>query len=158
MAVENYLSAQLTNKAAGVTNAAPSGKAELFSLYFQATPGAGDTNSTIAIVDLPPGTYRYVGDLSRIYHSAFGTGRTMDVGFDAYVTEAGATVSADEDGLHSAADVASAGSFQPLDELTTHPVGSKLFSSVGGIRFRCKVEGAGLSAGEEMSGWLTFMK
>ncbi len=157
MAVVNSKSTQVTNQDAGLMSPAYSGKGQTFSLFFDALPTAGDANSTVAIAYLPPGKYRYLGHESRIYHSAFGTARTLDVGWDAYTNEDGTAVVADEDGIHSAADVSVAGSFQPQDELLTHPVGTKVFDSRDGILFRIKVEGGALSAGEEVSGYMTFL-
>lgn len=155
MAVENEKSAQVINNDAGIVNDSHSGKGQLFALFFDADPGAGDANSTIALVDVPAGIYRYLVFLSRIYYSAFGTARTMDVGWDAYTNVDGTAVLADEDGIHSAQDVAAAGSFSPGDELTT---GSKLFDSQSGVRIRAKVEAAALGAGETLDGYLVFME
>ena len=162
MAVENLKSKQIINKDATpkVLNPAHSGKGQLFALFFEPpTAGSfasGDANSTIALCDLPPGKSRYLVFPSRIYHSAFGTGRTMDIGWDAYTEEDGDAVVADEDGLHSAADVSAAGSFTPGDEIAV--LGSLLFNNRTDVRFRAKVEAAALSAGETLSGYLIFME
>lgn len=160
MAVENLNSLQEVNRAAGVLTPSYIGKGRLFVL--RSSPpvagsyGSGDANSTIALCTLPAGKFVLLGDLSRIRHSAFGTGRTLDVGWDAYTTEAGVDVSADEDGIHSAADVAAAGVFTPLDELGVSAM--KLFDSKTGVTFRAKVEAAGLSSGETLDMILVFQE
>lgn len=156
MAVTESKSIQATRHDLGQMSPAHSGVGELKLIFFDVTTIAGDANSTIALCNLPAGTFRYLGFLSKVYHGAFGTARTMDIGWDAYTTEAGVDVAADEDGLSSAADVAAAGSFSPIDEVATHPVNQKIFSSREGIRFRAKVEAAAVGAGEEISGWLAF--
>ena len=158
MAATESKSVQCTAHDLGEMVPAHSGKGELVAIFFDVTTVVGDANSTIAICDLPAGTFRYMAFLSKVYHSAFGTARTMDIGWDAYVEEDGTVVAADEDGIASAQDVAAASSFSPLDELTAEPVAQKIFSSRDGIRFRAKVEAAAVGAGETMSGWLMFAK
>lgn len=156
MAVVNSFSTALTNKNNGLTTPAHSSIGKVKRIHFDALPTAGDVNSTVAILDIPPGKYRFDRFTSRLYHSAFGTGRTLDVGWDAYTNEDGTPVAASEAGLTAAADVSSAGEFSPGAALTTHPVGQKVFDSRDGVRIRCKVEGAALSAGEEVSGFMDF--
>src|SRR5688572_33378586 len=110
MAVEHLKSRQIIAAEAGERLPSYLSKGQLFAL--RSSPpvagsyGAGDANSTIALVKIPPGKYTLLGDLCRIRHSAFGSGRTMDVGWDAYTNEDGTPVAADEDGLSSAAGVA----------------------------------------------------
>lgn len=158
MAVTESKSVQCTAHDLGEMVPSHSGKGELVAIFFDVVTIAGDANSTVALCDLPAGTFRYMGFLSRVYHSAFGSGRTMDIGWDAYVQEDGTVVGADEDGISSAADVAAAGNFSPTDELTAVPVSQKVFSSREGIRFRAKVEAAAVGAAEDISGWLMFAK
>lgn len=158
MAVTESKSVQCTAHDLGENVPAHSGKGEVMLLFFDGVTIAGDANSTIALCDLPAGTFRYLGFLSKFYHSAFGTARTMDIGWDAYTTEAGVEVAADEDGISSAQDSAALGSFSPLDELSTTPIAQKIFSSRNGVRFRAKTEAAAVGAGEEFSGWLAFSK
>lgn len=159
MAVEALKTKQVINNDLGVTNPSHAGKGQLFMLFFEppvaGSFGSGDANSTIALCDVPAGSVRYLVFQSRIYYSAFGTARTMDVGWDSYTSLANATVAADEDGIHSAQDVAAAGSFSPGDELAS---GSKLFESISGVRIRAKVEAAALSTGETLYGYLAFME
>lgn len=160
MAVENLSSKQEINRAAGVLTNSYEGKGQLFAL--RSSPpvagsyGSGDANSTIALCHLPAGKFVLLGHLCTVRHSAFGTGRTMDIGWDAYTNQDGTAVNADEDGLHSAADVAAAGSFVPLDELGVSAM--RLFDSRDGVTFRAKVEAAALSTGETLDVILVFME
>jgi hypothetical protein len=160
MAVENLSSLQEVNRAAGKTTYSYQGFGRLRVL--RSSPpvvgsyGSGDANSTIALCHLPAGKFVLLGHLCTVRHSAFGTGRTLDIGWDAYTTQAGVAVAADEDGVHSAADVAAAGSFVPLDELGVSSM--KLFDSREGVTFRAKVEAAGLSSGETLDMILVFQE
>jgi len=160
MAVEALKSKQIINRDAGVLTDSYEGKGRLFVL--RSSPpvagsyAAGDANSTIHLVHLPAGKYTLLGDLSRVRHSAFATARTLDIGWAAYTTQAGVAVAADEDGIHSAADVAAAGVFTPLDELGVS--GMKLFDSRDGVDIVAKVEAAGLGAGETLDAFFVFME
>lgn len=160
MAVENLKSLQEVNRAAGVLTPSYIGKGQLFAL--RSSPpvagsyASGDANSTIALCFLPAGKYTLLGHLSTVAHSAFGTGRTMDIGWDAYENQDGTTVNADEDGIHSAADVAAAGAFVPLDELGVSRM--KVFDSKNGVTIRAKVEAAALSSGETIDAVFVFME
>lgn len=160
MAVENLSSLQEVNRAAGRTTNSHIAWGRMRVLRFSppvaGSYASGDANSTIALCHLPAGRFTLLGDLSRVRHSAFGTARTMDIGWDAYTTQAGAAVAADEDGIHSAADVAAAGSFIPVDELGVS--GMKVFDSREGVTFRAKVEAAALSSGETLDGYLVFQE
>jgi hypothetical protein len=55
--------------------------------YFKVTAltAALSANDTIALFWLPPGRKRILPNLSRVSHSAFGAGRSLDIGHDAYM-------------------------------------------------------------------------
>jgi len=160
MAVEALKSRQIIARDAGLLVPSYLGKGQMFAL--RSSPpvagsyASGDANSTIDLVVVPPGKFVMLGDLCRIRHSAFGTGRTMDVGWAAYTNEDGTAVTADEDGIHSAADVAAAGSFVPLDELGVSAM--KLFDSREGVTIKVKIEAAALSSGETIDAYFVFME
>lgn len=61
------------------------GKLRVQYFNLPATTVAGDATSTVDLCDLPPGAVRIVPDLSRLAASAFGAGRTLDVGHRAYL-------------------------------------------------------------------------
>lgn len=160
MAVEHLKSKQIIASDAGQMSESHEGKGQLFAL--RSSPpvagsyGAGDENSTVALCKIPAGRFTLIGDLCRVRHSAFGTGRTMDIGWDAYTNQDGTPVTADEDGLHSAADVSAAGVFTPVDELGVS--GMKTFDSRDGVVLRAKVEGAALLSGETIDAVFVFME
>ena len=117
--------------------------------------GAGDANSTFDLIKLPAGQVKVLGSASIIKHSAFGTGRTLDVGHGAYrVPLATSDTAADEDALHSAADVSAAGSFIPHDELAS---GTKYFNSTNGVMLTAKVESAGVPDGATLKGYFLIV-
>lgn len=160
MAVEHLKSRQIIASEAGQMMYSHLGKGKLFAL--RSSPpvvgsyGAGDTNSTIALCKVPAGRFTLLAHLSIVRHSAFGTARTMDIGWDAYTDQAGTAVDADEDGIHSAADVAAAGSFVPVDELGVS--GFRVFDSREGVTIRAKVEAAALSSGETLDCVFVFQE
>jgi hypothetical protein len=160
MAVENLKSRQIIASELGATVPSYIGNGRLRAIRSSApvvgSYGAGDANSTIALLKIPGGKLTLLGHLSIVRHSAFGTARTMDIGWDAYTNMDGTAVAADEDGIHSAADVAAAGSFVPLDELGVSAM--KVFDSLEGVTIRAKVEADALLTGETLDVVLVFME
>jgi hypothetical protein len=135
-------STQLTDldKTPSVKQSADTYYGKLRVLRFDFTQaGAGDINSTVDLVKLPAGRVTLFGSLSRVGHDALGAARTLDVGWTAYTEPDGDAVAADEDGLHSAADVSAAGSFNPSDELGNDA--AHQFWSKEGVLLQAKVEG-----------------
>ena len=156
MAVTTEKSTQVTNIDAG-TIIEPldlSGKLRIACFNFTQGSAAGDANSTADLVKLPAGKIRIFGALSRVCHSAFGTGRTLDVGYAAYTNQAGTAVNADEDALHSAADVSAAGNFTPSDEM-----GDDAYldiESLTGVTIKAKCESATLPVGATLNGYIVY--
>lgn len=54
--------------------------------------GAGNAGSTATLVYLQRGRYRIFPHMSRLFHSAFGAARVLDIGLSAYTQEDGTTV------------------------------------------------------------------
>lgn len=75
--------------------------------YTQVAEGAIGT--VIELMKFPAGRIRFLGRESNLYHSALGTGVTLDIGWAAYTAFDGSTVAADPDGLDDGLDVAAAG-------------------------------------------------
>lgn len=73
-----------------------------------AQDGAGDANSTVDLVKLPPNS-RLLKNVSRIGHSAFGAARTLDIGLEAYTKQDSTAVAAAIDTIQDGLDVAAAG-------------------------------------------------
>ncbi len=158
MALTAEKSLQATAAATGVVVESVSGKGELTPFYFSFTQSAaiGDINSTADLIVLPPGKWRYVADLSKVFFSAFGAARTLDIGFGAYTQPDGTVVAANQAAIDLSKDVAAAGSYAPGGVLTadgTLLINSKTPVTIYGV---CKV--ATLQAGSTLKGILMFLK
>ena len=125
-------------------------------LFFEFTQGAaaGDAGSTAALVKLPPGKVRVFASLSRIYSSAMGTSRTMDIGHEAYTEQDGDAVAADSDDLDADVDVSSAVAFNIGGTLGTHE--TKVFDSREGIIVTAQVNDGTLPAAATISGYVVY--
>ena len=121
MAVTNEKSTQMTNLDASppvkLEARQAHGKTRVFAFDFTQGAAAGDATSTALLARIPANS-KVIGHLSKVYHSAFGAARTLDVGYKAYTDVDGTAVAADPNFFASAVDVALAGSFL-LDESDT---------------------------------------
>jgi len=107
-----------TQKSAEVTNitASPPTMLDTTSLhgrlrvaYFKHTQdGAGDANSTADLVKLPAGKGRILIRSSWLAGSAFGSSRTLDIGYVAHTDNSGDAVAVDIDALLDNLDISSA--------------------------------------------------
>lgn len=163
MTVTDQASVQVTNYDAGIANESVSGfGGRLFFAKVDAVQAAiGSANSTFRLCVLPPGKYRYLSWLSRVRTTAFGTGRTMDIGVGAYTEPDGDEISADEDAIHSAKDVSSATSWFPgqgdeLDDAVGED-GTLLINSRTPVEITAKVESGTVPADAEIRGGLMFL-
>lgn len=157
MAVTNELSTQLTARTVPNTILDPADiGGRLRFKYFTFTQGAaaGDANSTADLVELPSGRVRIFAGLSRVSHSAFGSSRTLDIGLAAYTQPDGNAVNADEDALHSAADVENAGGFAPIDETGNDQ--TVVYHADAPVIVRAKCEGGTLPAGATLEGFIVY--
>jgi hypothetical protein len=87
------------------------GKFRLQYFSLPAVAVAGDASTTVDLCDLPPGRTRILPCMSRISTTAFGAGRTLDVGHRAYQArdaEAGDPEAEDADALIDGMDVSGA--------------------------------------------------
>ena len=110
---------------------------------------AGDANSTINLVRLPAGRIRILQDGTRLYHSAYGSSRVLDVGWLAYTAFDGADVAADPDGLASKLNVSGAGN-KTLDEFSGMPWIE--LDSADGIVIRARVTGGSIPNNATLNG------
>jgi len=112
MAVTTEKSTQVTNLRAvpPVKNQSSedSGKLRIKVGNFTQGAAAGDANSTMDLCELPGGA-RVIPALSAVNFSAFGVGRTLDIGFTAHTKADGTTVVAVVDKFLDGGDVAAAG-------------------------------------------------
>lgn len=72
---------------------------------------AGDANSTLEMVILPPGRWRIMLALSRFKISALGAARVLSAGYRAYVNEDGVDVAVNLSAFRTALDVSAAVAF-----------------------------------------------
>jgi hypothetical protein len=130
--------------------------AKLRFKYFTFTQGAaaGDANSTADLVYLPAGKVRIFGGLSRVSHSAFGASRVLDVGHTGFTQPDGTAVVADEDFLHSAADISGAGGFAPMDETGNDQ--TIVYHSKTEVLIRAKCEAGTIPIGATLEGFIVY--
>ena len=122
-------------------------------LPFQHTQSpAGDAESTIDIVKLPAGRVRIEEQGTRFYHSGWGAGRTLDIGWLAYNNEEGEEVAADPDALVDGKNMQNAGN----DGFFTY-VGRpwRDFHSMDGVTIQATVKGGSIPNGATLNGIIT---
>lgn len=168
MAVTNEKSTQYANLTAQPPVGNPTtdwkGVKRIMRYTFTQGGAAGDANSTAELVRLPAGNIRVLAAECNMHRSAFGSARTLDIGFRAYQTVAPSPVQVAEDedafldGLAvSAAGVAlwSAGTlgaaFTGLDQ-------SADFNSRDGIDVFATVKGGTIPSGATITGYITYIQ
>jgi hypothetical protein len=158
MAVTNQKSAQVTalDNNTGALNVSDY-KGKLRFLFFShVQSGAGDATSTVDLVKLPAGKIRLVMPLSRIYRSAFGASRVLDIGWTAYTDQNGAAVAAAPAGLVNDLDVSAAGNSNPTGVVGEHE--TKEFDSRDGVLLQAVVAGGTIPDGAKVSGYLVYVQ
>jgi hypothetical protein len=125
--------------------------------YFTFTQGtAGDANSFVNLVKLPQGRVRLFPKLSWLVASAFGAGRTLDVGVGAHKNINGTDVAAVLDSLIDGLDVQNA-TDAVMGTGTNATARSILVENFDGeATVRAKVLGAAIDSGETLSGYVVF--
>lgn len=118
--------------------------------------GAGDANSLINLVKLPPGKVTLIGNLSFLRFSAFGTGTTLDVGWTAYTNSSGTAVAADIDGLDDGIDVSAAGTMNLGTNTGVTSGDSYTFDSRDGVVIQGKAIGAGIPDAATIKGFIAY--
>jgi len=118
---------------------------------------AGDANSTLNLVVLPGGA-RVINELSTINWSAFGAGRTLDIGFTAHTKADGTTVSAVADKFLDGLDVSSAGTARLGTGTNASKTGYQIERSVreGYVTVQGKCLGADLPAGATVNAFIVY--
>jgi hypothetical protein len=106
------------------------------------TASAGD----ISLIKLPKGFVRVYGYLSRLICPAGTATADLDLGWAAYVNQAGSTVSADGDGIAASLDVGGGAIAQDLDDLA--PVFE--FDSQAGVDIVCSFDTANSPASGDL--------
>lgn len=133
------------------------GKLRIQAFSLPAVAVAGDANSTIDLCELPPGAVRILPSLSRLYTTAFGAGRTLDVGFRAYTKKDDGTQEVEDlDALIDGLDVSGAVNAAPfgtnLATLWKYDVYSK-----AGVVVTAQVLGGTIPVNATMNGYIVYV-
>lgn len=134
------------------------GRLRFREFNFTQGAAAGDANSLINLVRLPVGA-RVIADLSHLKRSAFGTGRTLDIGFLAYTKQGGTAVAAVVDKFLDGLDVSAAGKAF----MGTGTSASQIFKfdeaiEEGFIDVQAIVLGGTIPAAATLSGWIAYVE
>lgn len=116
---------------------------------------AGDANTTIDLCMLPPGRVRVVPNLSRLTNSAFGVGRTLDIGHTAYASRdsgAGDAEAADVDAFADGLDMATAATAVAFGTALKYDIYSK-----SGVLVQATVLGGTIPVGATLSGFIVYI-
>lgn len=119
--------------------------------------GAGDATSSVAVVKLPPGKVRLLGNLSRIYVNWTTASATMDVGWDAYSQRDGTAVVADPNGLDDGIDVDTAGA-TGICSIQAATANAKLFESKDGVTIRLTSQDTAIADDDDVVGYLIYVQ
>ena len=152
MAVTNEKAAQLADGYRGKTY--DDEKVRFAHFEFTQGAAAGDAGSTADLVKLPAGNVRLLPGMSKVYHSALGASRTLDIGHPAYTGADGVAVAADDDAFTAAGalDVSSAGTNVAFDAAVRK---FDMFSR-GGITVQGIVQGGTIPAGATIFGYVAY--
>ena len=111
-------------------------------------------DSTIGLVWMPPGRKRILPNLSLVTHSAFGAGRTLDIGHAAYLDRpAGmATAVDDPDAFVDGLDVAAAAAATAFDDSLKFDM-----YSMDEVLVYATVLGGTMPVGATLEGYITYL-
>lgn len=156
MAVEAFKSTQQGDDYRGRPTS-DHGKLRIEYFELPATTVAGDAESTIDLTQLPPGNVRLLPSMCRLETTAFGSGRSLDIGTRAYSSRnpsaIGAVENAEElDAFIDGKSVATA----LADEKFSDVIKYDLYS-VAGITVAAQVKGGTIPIGAKVSGYLVYV-
>lgn len=161
MAVTTQKSTQETNRTAvpQVQGTTQELHGRIRIAYFNFTQsGAGDANSLVNLVTLPPGKVRLLKPSSVFICSAFGAARTLDIGFLAHTKLDGTAVAASIDTILDGADVSAAAGVAcgaDTNGLGTDP--TILFDSKEGVTIQAKVLGDTIPDAATLKGYFQYV-
>lgn len=159
MSVTAQQSTQITNRSAtpDVKNKVIDNAEVRFARFDFTQVGAGDATSTVDLVKFGSGLHRIIPALSRIKASAFGSGRTIDVGLTAYTKPDGTSASAQTDVIADGLDVSS-GAGALLGTGTNGLPDGIEFESKTGVIVQAVVAGGTIPDGATLSGWIAYVR
>ena len=154
-----------TQKSAEVTNitASPPTMLDTSSLhgrlrvaYFLHTQdGAGDATSTVDLVKLPAGKGRILIRSSWLASSAFGSSRTLDIGYVAHTDNSGDAVAVDVDGLLDGLDNSSATA--AMLGTGTNALDTYLYDSNAPLTIQAVVAGGTIPDTATLEGYIVYV-
>ncbi len=171
MAVTNEKSTQVSNLEAqppvGLPTTDWKGVKRIMRFTFTQGSNAGDAGSTAELVKLPAGNIRVLTAECNMHRSAFGSGRTLNIGHRAYQEPSGpggtgADVAEDDNAFLSALAVATAGA--ALWNAGTLGAGvdgldqSAYISSREGVMVYATVAGGTIPVGATLTGYVTYIQ
>lgn len=118
----------------------------IMPIDFTQGAAAGDATSTMALCKMPAGKHKVLNIV--LVTSAFGSSRTLAVGYEAHTNEAGTAVSASANAFKAAYDVSS--SATTLVTLNTD------MDSASGYVINSVVAGGTIPAGATIKGYVEF--
>jgi hypothetical protein len=130
-------------------------KKRLFYFCFTQGDAAGDAGSLADLVKLPAGRFRLLKTDSVLVCSAFGAGRTLDIGYSAHTRTDGSAVEASTDAILDGADVSAAAKIicgAGNNALGTDP--TILIDSREGVTIQAKVNVDTIPAGATLKGYI----
>jgi len=116
--------------------------------------GVGDAGSDVVLARLPAHS-RVIGHVSKLYFSAFGAARTLDVGYKAYTEVDGDAVVASTNFFATAVDVSGAGSLVFDEAGTAAAQQGQKFD--GPVDLVATVAGGTIPAAATLSGWVFYV-
>lgn len=118
---------------------------------------AGDATSVAYLVKLPAGRVRILLDKSVIANSAFGTSRTLDIGYGDYTAKDGTTTSGDADAFKADLDVSAAAAAASLAQAAGADP-TVLFETRDGLMIQAAVAGGTIPAAATLKGYIVYVK
>jgi len=162
MGVTTEKSTQETNRTATppVKNPSYNEHGRVRTAYFAFNQGAaaGDATSTQDLVTLPPGIVRLIKTDSKFVCSAFGSSRTLDIGYAAHTNADGTAVPLSANAILDDADVSAAAKLEcgaGTGALGTDP--TILFDSREGVKLYATVAGGTIPAGATIKGYFKYV-
>lgn len=124
--------------------------------YFLHTQdGAGDATSTVDLVKLPAGKGRILIRSSWLASSAFGSSRTLDIGYVAHTDNSGDAVAVDVDGLLDGLDNSSATA--AMLGTGTNALDTYLYDSNAPLTIQAVVAGGTIPDTATLEGYIVYV-
>ena len=124
--------------------------------YFLHTQdGAGDATSTVDLVKLPAGKGRILVRSSFLAASAFGSSRTLDIGYVAHTDTNGDTVAVDVDAVLDGLDVS--GATNAMLGTGTATVDTYLYDSNAPLTIQAVVAGGTIPTAATLEGYIVYV-